>query len=65
MKSSNVLLSEEGTAKVADVGLASMSGYFSSSRNTAGTFAYAAPELLMALRCTDKVSCFIISIFTK
>ena len=69
VKSSNVLLTEEGRAKVADMGLASMSAYFSSNGGTAGTFSYAAPELLLAERCTDKVGvqCFktVISFFVE
>ena len=54
MKSSNILLTAEGVAKVADVGLARMTGYFSSGR-TLGTFTYAAPELLMGEEYTAKV----------
>lgn len=54
VKSSNILLTKEGVAKVADVGLALMSEYFSSSE-AAGTFTYAAPELLSGEKCTAKV----------
>lgn len=52
-------MAKDGAAKVADVGLSGLSvmaGYFSSSGNTAGTFHYAAPELLLALKCTDKIA---------
>ena len=56
MKSSNVLLTKDNVAKVADVGLAKMEGYLeSSSGDAAGTFDYAAPELLLAASCTSKV----------
>ena len=54
MKSSNIMLTKEGVPKVADVGLAQMSGYFSSSE-VVGTFAYSAPELLMGHKCTAMV----------
>ena len=56
VKSSNVLLTADGLAKVSDVGLAEMEGYISgSSGSTSGTFNYAAPELLMAVKCTSQV----------
>ena len=57
MKSSNILLSRDNAAKVADVGLATMTDYFSSSSNTHGTFLYAAPEVLMGRPSTAKVIC--------
>ena len=54
MKSGNILLTKGmGVAKVADVGLALMSEYFSSAE-AAGTFSYAAPELLLGDKCTAK-----------
>ena len=57
VKSSNILLTKDGQAKLADVGLALMADYFSSAGDTAaGTFAYAAPELLMGEHCGSKVS---------
>ena len=54
VKSSNIMLTKEGVPKVADVGLAQMSAYFSSSE-AVGTFAYSAPELLMGHKCTAMV----------
>ena len=54
VKSSNILLTKEGVAKVADVGLASMTDQFSTSRG-AGTFTYAAPEILLGEPCSEKV----------
>lgn len=55
VKSSNILLTRDNAAKVADVGLATMTDYFSSSSNTHGTFLYAAPEVLMGRPSTAKV----------
>lgn len=57
IKSSNILLSEQGVAKIADVGLAKMlnqAGH-QSVDNAAGTFNYAAPELLRGGPCTYRV----------
>ena len=57
MKTSNILLTAGGVAKIADVGLAkvmSQTGQQSSDHAT-GTFTYAAPEILMATGCTTKV----------
>jgi serine/threonine protein kinase len=54
VKSSNILLTREGVAKVGDVGLAMMTEYFSSASAATGTFAYAAPEILMGKPATNK-----------
>jgi hypothetical protein len=59
MKSSNVLLSKEGTAKICDVGMAVMhEASLSMSVGSIGTFAWAAPELLLGMRCGSKVDIF-------
>ena len=55
VKTSNVLLTREGSAKVADVGLATMTDYFSSATACPGTFMYAAPEVLMGKPSNTKV----------
>lgn len=49
MKSCNVLLAADGTAKISDVGLAAlMSHNYLSKTAPAGTWAWVAPEILMA-----------------
>lgn len=58
VKSSNVLLTRDGAAKVAYLGLSKMGGLLedsSTSVDPVGTFNYVAPELLMAARCTSRV----------
>mmetsp|Transcript_9435 Transcript_9435/g.28385 ORF Transcript_9435/g.28385 Transcript_9435/m.28385 type:complete len:761 (-) Transcript_9435:1123-3405(-) len=60
IKSSNILLSKEGVAKIADVGLAIAAEYFSVG-STGGTWSYAAPELLgagLTSRCTPAVDIY-------
>ena len=57
LKSANVLLSKDfECAKIGDVGLARImsTGYFTDGQ-LGGTFQYAAPELLLNGRCTEKV----------
>jgi len=56
LKSSNVLLTAEGVAKIGDVGLARLVGAAgdTSSLAVAGTFSFAAPELLMGTKVTEK-----------
>ena len=49
MKSCNVLIAADGTAKISDVGLAAlMSHNYLSKTAPAGTWAWVAPEVLMA-----------------
>ena len=57
VKTSNILLTAEGVAKIADVGLATImtNADQQSWEFTTGTFAYAAPELILGTRCTEKV----------
>ncbi len=58
IKSKNVLLNKGcSIAKIADCGLSRMldSHAFSSTNPLHATFAYAAPELLLGYKCTDKV----------
>lgn len=55
-KSSDVLLREDGRAKLADVGLSKILSGTSSSNATLGTFANAAPEMLLGQQGTYKVS---------
>ena len=57
LKSSNILLTAGGVAKIGDVGLAKLicNADLQSSDPDAGTFAYAAPELILGSRCTHKV----------
>jgi serine/threonine protein kinase len=56
MKSKNVLLSRDCTAKIADVGLARyMAATHMDTRSLPmGTFVYAAPELLLGRRSDHK-----------
>ncbi|KAK9806572.1 hypothetical protein WJX73_003484 [Symbiochloris irregularis] len=60
LKSHNILLASDGTAKIADVGLARILNqeYVSKLDEVAGTFAWAAPELLLGRRCSEKVDIF-------
>ena len=53
VKPSNILLTEDGHAKVSDMGL-SRADFFSSSTAFAGTFMYAAPEVLLGRPSNDK-----------
>jgi hypothetical protein len=57
IKPSNILLTAEGVAKVADVGVAKVvnQGGEESSQHLVGTFTYAAPEVLLGCRCNAKV----------
>lgn len=60
IKSANVLLTGNFvSAKICDVGLAHIMGNTSySSQSTQTTFTYAAPELLMGLRCDERADVF-------
>lgn len=56
IKSPNVLLGADFTAKIADVGLAKLQHHdYLSLSNAGGTFTWSAPEVLMGERCTEKV----------
>ena len=57
VKTSNILLTKDGQAKIADVGLATMTDAFSSAHMAIGTFLYAAPEILLGQPSTEKVPC--------
>lgn len=49
LKSSNVLLAADGTAKISDVGLAALMGKnYLSHTAPAGTWAWMAPEVILA-----------------
>eukprot|EP00208_Stichococcus_sp_RCC1054_P006737 CAMPEP_0206141092 /NCGR_PEP_ID=MMETSP1473-20131121/11769_1 /ASSEMBLY_ACC=CAM_ASM_001109 /TAXON_ID=1461547 /ORGANISM="Stichococcus sp, Strain RCC1054" /LENGTH=771 /DNA_ID=CAMNT_0053535505 /DNA_START=465 /DNA_END=2780 /DNA_ORIENTATION=- len=60
LKASNVLLSAEGVAKISDVGLATVATAVDPGcwDQLTGAFCYAAPELILGVRCTDKVDIF-------
>jgi serine/threonine protein kinase len=59
MKSKNVLLSKQGPAKICDVGMAVIhTASVSMNAGFNGTFAWAAPELLLGQRCDSKVDIF-------
>ncbi|PSC73227.1 serine threonine-kinase [Micractinium conductrix] len=61
IKSSNVLLTGSGTAKLADVGLARLqqNTHISGMETKAvGTFSWMAPEVIMGSRCTSSVDLF-------
>ncbi|KAK9834180.1 hypothetical protein WJX81_006227 [Elliptochloris bilobata] len=59
LKSPNILLARDYTAKLADVGLAKlmMRDCLSTLRDI-GTFAWAAPEALLGHKCTEKVDIY-------
>jgi serine/threonine protein kinase len=54
LKSANILLARDFTAKIADVGLARiLHDDVLSTRREVGTFAWAAPEVLLGQRITE------------
>lgn len=56
LKSCNVLIAADGTAKISDVGLAAlMSHQYLSRTAPAGTWAWVAPEVLMAGEASKRV----------
>ena len=60
LKSANILLASDGSAKLADVGLAKIvkaDGALSTVGNV-GTFAWAAPEILMGRKASEKSDIF-------
>ncbi|PRW59527.1 Serine threonine- kinase CTR1 [Chlorella sorokiniana] len=60
IKSSNVLLTATGSAKLADVGVSRMQTrtYLSETIGVVGTWAWIAPEVLMGCRCTLSVDLY-------
>ncbi|KAK9805532.1 hypothetical protein WJX72_003632 [[Myrmecia] bisecta] len=66
LKSGNILLTKDfGCAKIGDVGLArimSSALHSHSPQTLGGTFAYAAPELLLNHRCSEKVDIYSLGI---
>jgi serine/threonine protein kinase len=60
VKSSNVLLTATGSAKLADVGVSRMQTrtYLSETIGVVGTWAWIAPEVLMGCRCTLSVDLY-------
>lgn len=64
MKSQNILLARDGVAKISDVGLARILHQdYVTSLDSTGTFAWAAPELLLGRRCTEKVITSLVCVF--
>lgn len=60
IKTSNILLARDGTAKLADVGLAKIlrNDFLSTLQGQLGTFAWAAPEILLGRECSEKVDIY-------
>jgi serine/threonine protein kinase len=55
LKSPNILLSRDGTAKIADVGLAKIIAQeYSAVTGAVGTLAWSSPEMLLGARCTER-----------
>jgi hypothetical protein len=60
LKTSNILLTGEGVAKISDVGLAKImtAADPGSWDKLCGTFSYAAPELILGVRCTEAIDIY-------
>lgn len=58
IKSMNVLLDTNGTAKLTDFGLSRVKTETLTATNSVGTIQWAAPEQLTGQRCTDKVDVY-------
>ncbi|GAB4822983.1 hypothetical protein N2152v2_010029 [Parachlorella kessleri] len=70
LKSGNVLLTAEHTAKVADVGLSRVMSCTHHSLSSdagapPGTFAYMAPELMLGTKCTQSVDIFSLGVLLR
>ena len=64
LKSANILLARDFTAKIADVGLARiLHDDMLSSRKEVGTFAWAAPEVLLGQRITEAADIYSVRTF--
>jgi serine/threonine protein kinase len=62
IKSKNILLTAEGRAKISDVGLATILDDVSSSECFVGTFAWAAPEMLLGSFSTEKADIYSVGV---
>jgi serine/threonine protein kinase len=58
IKSANVLLTRDGTAKLADVGMSRVLSRSHLSPGGTGTFAWSAPEVLAGRRCSEKADIY-------
>eukprot|EP00884_Botryococcus_braunii_P016058 jgi/Botrbrau1/3135/Bobra.0070s0107.2 len=59
LKSANILLARDWTAKLADVGLSKiLKNEYLSTLRAVGTFCWSAPEILLGKPCTEKVDIY-------
>ncbi|KAL4443807.1 hypothetical protein ABPG75_011544 [Micractinium tetrahymenae] len=58
LKSGNILLDRHGHAKISDLGLARIAAHESAVTATVGTLDWAAPEVLLGQRCTEKADIY-------